>query len=255
MKKQKNAPQILPREEWPYEVPENWVWTRLSTLLSEIKNGTTIKQDKSGNGFFITRIESLQRQTIDFSRLGTIVDSNAIKENDWYKINDIALSHINSAEQVGKTAIITETMLPLVHGMNLLRLRFVSQLAPHYFYYYSQSFQYRDAVLQRINMAVNQVSINQKQIGSIELPLPPLPEQQRIIARIESLFAKLDAAAEKLRRICVGNDVRISQCVGEIDLVKKSILARAFRGLLGTNDPKEESAERWLKEKNSQSKT
>ena len=37
-------------------------------------------------------------------------------------------------------------------------------------------------------MAVNQVSINQKQVGDIEFPIPPLAEQQRIVDRIESLF-------------------------------------------------------------------
>ena len=63
----------------------------------------------------------------------------------------------------------------------------------------------------------------------------------------ETVPEKLDAAAEKLRNICVGKEARISQCVGEIDLVKKSILARAFRGKLGTNDPKEKSAAGLLK--------
>lgn len=34
---------LVPAEEQPYEVPENWVWVRLGSLLKEIKNGTTIK--------------------------------------------------------------------------------------------------------------------------------------------------------------------------------------------------------------------
>lgn len=212
---------LVPDVEQPYRLPENWGWVYLSGLLREIKNGTTIKQDKSGIGYSVTRIESLQNQTIDSDRLGTIVDSEAIKETDWYIAGDIALSHINSVEHVGKTALITEGMLPLVHGMNLLRLRFFNALIPQFFQYYSQTFQYKEQIRVRINMAVNQVSINQKQIGSIEFPLPPLAEQQRIVDRIEGLFAKLDEAKEKAQAVVDGYEDR-----------RAAILHKAFTGEL-----------------------
>ena len=218
---EKLAQALVPDVEQPYRVPDNWGWVYLSGLLREIKNGTTIKQNKSGIGYSVTRIESLQNQTIDFDRLGTIVDSEAIKETDWYIAGDIALSHINSAEHVGKTALITEGMLPLVHGMNLLRLRFFNALIPQFFQYYSQTFQYKEQIRARINMAVNQVSINQKQIGSIEFPLPPLTEQQRIVDRIESLFAKLDEAKEKAQTVVDGFEDR-----------KAAIMHKAFTGEL-----------------------
>lgn len=208
---------LVPAEEQPYEVPENWVWVRLGSLLKEIKNGTTIKQDKSGNGFSVTRIESLQNQTIDLMRVGTILETEKIKETDWYKSGDITLSHINSIEHVGKTALITDAMLPLVHGMNLLRLRFFEIYTPDLFQLYSQTYQYKNEIRSRINMAVNQVSINQKQLSSLEIPLPPLSEQQRI----EELFAKLDEAKERLQEVVDSFAVR-----------KAAILHKAFTGEL-----------------------
>lgn len=213
---------LIPESEQPYKVPGNWCWVQLGSLLSEIKNGTTIKQDKSGIGFKVTRIESLQNQTIDFDRLGTIVNEQEIKDTDWYLAGDIALSHINSAEHVGKTALINANMLPLVHGMNLLRLRFYRECCmPLFFQYFSQSFQYKDEILSRINMAVNQVSINQKQISCLEIPLPPLPEQQRIVDRIESLFAKLDEAKQKAQ-----------DALDSFETRKAAILHKAFTGEL-----------------------
>lgn len=211
----------VPEEEWPYKLPEGWEWVRLEGIIDEFKNGTTIKQDKSGNGVSVTRIESLQNQTIDFSRLGTIVNEEEIKESDWYRVGDIALSHINSADHVGKTALITREMLPLVHGMNLLRLRFGKYLLPKLFQLYSQSLQYKEAVIERINRAVNQVSINQKQIKSIPFPLPPLEIQQQIVVNIESLFAKLDQAEEKALQTLATAETR-----------KAAILHQAFTGKL-----------------------
>lgn len=210
---------LVPDWEQPYKVPENWVWTKLASVLTEIKNGTTVKQDKSGEGYSVTRIESLQHNTIDFDRLGTIIDEFQIKETDWYIAGDVALSHINSVEHVGKTALISEDMLPLVHGMNLLRLRFNKACLPILFQYYSQSFQYKTEIISRINMAVNQVSINQKQLGTLEIPLPPLAEQQRIVDRIESLFAKLDEAKEKAQAALDSFESR-----------KAAILHQAFTG-------------------------
>lgn len=213
---------MIPESEQPYKVPGNWCWVQLGSLLSEIKNGTTIKQDKSGIGFKVTRIESLQNQTIDFDRLGTIVNEQEIKDTDWYLAGDIALSHINSAEHVGKTALINANMLPLVHGMNLLRLRFYRECCmPLFFQYFSQSFQYKEEILSRINMAVNQVSINQKQISCLEIPLPPLAEQQRIVDRIESLFAKLDEAKQKAQ-----------DALDSFETRKAAILHKAFTGEL-----------------------
>jgi len=212
---------LVPAEEQPYEVPKNWVWVRLGSLLKEIKNGTTIKQDKSGNGFSVTRIESLQNQTIDLMRVGTILETEKIKETDWYKSGDITLSHINSIEHVGKTALITDAMLPLVHGMNLLRLRFFEIYTPDLFQLYSQTYQYKNEIRSRINMAVNQVSINQKQLSSLEIPLPPLSEQQRIVEHIEELFAKLDEAKERLQEVVDSFAVR-----------KAAILHKAFTGEL-----------------------
>lgn len=219
---------LVPVEEQPYKVPENWCWVRLSALLRELKNGTTIKQDKSGTGYKVTRIESLQQQTIDFDRLGNIVDKNKIKETDWYEAGDVALSHINSAEHVGKTAVIQENMLPLVHGMNLLRLRFNDLCQPILFQLFSRSYQYKSEIRARINMAVNQVSINQKNLGTVEFPLPPINEQSRIVARIESLFAKLDEAKEKIQEVLDGADLR-----------RAAILHQAFTGRL---------TEKWRKE-------
>ena len=212
---------LVPVEEQPYKMPGNWCWVKLRVLLAEIKNGTTIKQDKSGEGYSVTRIESIQNQKIDSNRLGTIVDSNAIKETDWYQAGDIAMSHINSVDHVGKTAMITEDMLPLVHGMNLLRLRFCECCLPKYFQYFTQSYQYKDEILKRINMAVNQVSINQKQVGTLEFPLPPLAEQRRIVEQIEGLFSKLDEVKEKIECLLDSKKVRCN-----------SVLNKAFTGKL-----------------------
>lgn len=74
--------------------------------------------------------------------------------------------------------------------------------------------------------------INQKELSALTVVLPTLKDEQEEIVRIlDDMFAKEQQAKESTERV-----------LEQIDLIKKAILARAFRGELGTNDPSEESA-------------
>ena len=68
------------------------------------------------------------------------------------------------------------------------------------------------------------------------IPLPELEEQTEIIRILDDLLAKEQQAKETVEGV-----------LEQIDLIKKAILARAFRGELGTNDPSEESVMELLK--------
>ena len=69
-----------------------------------------------------------------------------------------------------------------------------------------------------------------------EIPLPEINEQTEIVRILDNLLAKEQQAKEAAEKV-----------LEQIDLTKKAILARAFRGELGTNDPSEESAVELLK--------
>lgn len=213
---------LVPKEEIPYDVPENWCWVKLGGIVNEVKNGTTIKQNKDKVGPKVTRIESVQNNKIDFSRIGYITEQEKIKDSDWYEAGDIVLSHINSIEHVGKTALIEEYYLPLIHGMNLLRIRLKKELInPKYFALYTQGYDFKSEVVDRVNRAVNQVSLNQKRLNEITIPIPPLAEQERIVNRIESLFDKVDKA------VCLVAEAREG-----FEKRRAAILERAFSGEL-----------------------
>lgn len=114
-----------------------WPIKKLGEVLSEIKNGTTAKQNKQGVGYPVTRIETVQDFSIDKDRIGFV--ELPTKEFEKYKLRcgDILFSHINSEEHLGKVAIYNGEIKNLVLGMNLLRFRAnEKQTLPHFLYYF-----------------------------------------------------------------------------------------------------------------------
>lgn len=193
---------LLPTDELQDALPLGWRRTSVGEIFVEIKNGTTATQNRDGLGLPVTRIESIQKARIELSRLGYISDyRNEIDRGFGYEIGDILFSHINSLEHVGKTAIYQGSPSPLIHGMNLLRLRTNDGVVPEFFYWQMQAEDFRSAVRQRVNAAVNQVSINQKTLRTIPLVTCPKDEQFKLAAKIQQLVSELHIARDRLATI------------------------------------------------------
>lgn len=85
--------------------------------------------------------------------------------------------------------------------------------------------------------ATAQKNINLKILNAVEMTIPPVMEQTEIVRLLDDLLAKEQQAKDTAQKV-----------LEQIDLIKKAVLARAFRGELGTNDPNEESAAELLKQ-------
>ncbi len=98
-----------------------WQTSCLGDVLATIKNGLNCKQDKSGVGQKISRIESISLASFDLSRVGYAEISESDKSKFKLIKGDILFSHINSPIHVGKTAIF-DADEDVYHGVNLLLL-------------------------------------------------------------------------------------------------------------------------------------
>ncbi len=111
----------------------------------------------------------------------------------------------------------------------------IGQIKRNYILYYLQSNIFRDIFFSNETGGVNRGNVSSKFVEIIEIPI--IDEQTEIVRILDDLFAKEQQAKEVVEAV-----------LEQIDLMKKSILALAFRGELGTNDPAEESAVELLKE-------
>lgn len=109
-------------------------------------------------------------------------------------------------------------------------------LSPYFLSYQAGSRYGKQYFLKCSKQTTNLASINSIQLKGFPVLMPTIEEQAQIVLLVDDLLAKEQQANEVAKGV-----------LEQIDLIKKSILARAFRGELGTNDPTEESAQELMK--------
>lgn len=176
-----------------YRFPIYWELVKLEDVCEFIRNGVSIRQIKGANGIPITRIETISNGIVDRDRMGYADIIDDTYEKYYLQHGDILMSHINSPIHVGKSALYESIEgEKIIHGMNLLCLRMKTGICPKYMNYLFMSEIFKDEIRPYIKNAVNQASINTRNLGGVYSPIPPYNEQQRIVTKIEELFAVLD---------------------------------------------------------------
>ena len=183
-------------------LPPGWINYKFENALSNISNGISDKQNKEKLGIPVTRIETISKSTIDTHKLG-YVNSFPEEKRDRYRLNkgDILFSHINSDIHLGKTAIFDKDE-EIYHGTNLLRLEVNKDVTtPEFIDYQCKYLRLMGIFILHAQHAVNQSSLNQKKIKSIDITLPPLPEQKLIADKLDCLLAKVDTCKARLDKV------------------------------------------------------
>ena len=118
----------------------------------------------------------------------------------------------------------------------IVRFRMIEYVDNKFFYYCLLNDETLDEVISETKGVVGQANISITQSRNLLIPIPSLEEQKEIVRILDNLLENEQKAKE------------LYDVIEHIDLMKKSILARAFRGELSTNNPDEESALELLKE-------
>ena len=159
--------------------------------------------------------------------------------NDKVQIHtgDFLFSRANTLQLVGNCVIVSNISKRLMLSDKILRLSFSVEVVPRYVLHFTRSDFYRKQIEELATGNQDGMrNIAQNQMRKVSFPIPTLAEQHEIVRILDSLLMKESAAK-----------AAAEQAIDQIDTMKKSILARAFRGELGTNDPNDEPAIELLK--------
>lgn len=204
------------------ELPEGWMWTRMSNITESMKNGIYKPRRFYGeNGTACLRMYNIEDGSIVWKNIKRMnLTREEIQEYEL-RPGDILVNRVNSRELVGKAAAIPEGMEMSVFESKNIRLRLYANYAEPIFV----SSWFRIFRRQYFNWHAQQVvgmaSINQDQVGSMPIPFAPFREQQRIVAKVDELFTKLDAGVKSLETV-----------KAQLKRYRQSVLKSAFDGEL-----------------------
>lgn len=216
---------LVPAEEQPYEVPENWVWVRLGNFIDLLRGVSYKKHDvhneKMENDCLILRGGNIIEGGLDLNADNVYVDKSLVSEAQLIRKNDIIIvSSTGSVKVIGRAGLAFYDYNDVAFGAFLTLARPKNGCNKSFVDLFFQSFLYRQSI-RELASGVNINNIRSEYITNMTFPLPPLSEQQRIVERIEELFAKLDEAKERLQEVADSFAVR-----------KAAILHKAFTGEL-----------------------
>lgn len=209
---------LVPAEEQPYEVPENWVWVRLGEVTKVVGGGTPSTSKKEyydeGNISWLSPVDLSNYNGIYISRGNKMITLEGLN-NSSAKLLPKDTVCLTSRAPIGYVAI-AEKELCTNQGFKSF-LPSPTYLAKFLYWYLKGN----KELLESKASGTTFLELSASKAATIEFPLPPLSEQQRIVERIEELFAKLDEAKERLQEVVDSFAVR-----------KAAILHRAFTGEL-----------------------
>ena len=215
---------IVPGYE-PYKIPDNWCWTTVGTVTN-IYRGVSYKKneghsEKHMNDCLVLRGGNIQEGSIDTETDNVFVNRDLVSGTQIIRKYDVIIvSSTGSKKVIGRAGISFSDYSDVAFGAFLTLVRANDYIYKPFIAYYLQSDIYRNRI-RTLASGVNINNIRNEYITETPLSLPPLPEQQRIVERIESLFSKLDEAKEKAQEVIDSFEIR-----------KAAILHKAFSGEL-----------------------
>lgn len=217
-------------------VDDNWENSTLSKIVSGLKYGSSEKCDYDNNGTPVLRIPNIGEGVIDFSDLKYMQSELDNSSHEVFE-NDILIIRSNgSRDLVGRCAIVPKLEQRYAYASFLIRIKASDKVLPKYLVRYINSSMAREQLFAKAKSSSGIHNINSKELGGIRINVPSIEEQTEILKIIEPLIKK---------ELDVKNIAE--QVIENVAELKKSILAKAFRGELDTNNPEEESAIELLK--------
>ena len=227
------------------QLPEGWVWTTLGTV-AELKGGLTKGQKRAAGvrtrSVPYLRVANVQRGWLDLAQMKSIEATDGEIEELRLRRGDVLFNEGGDRDKLGR-GWVWEDQLPLcIHQNHVFRARIREDvLHPKLLSWYGNSIgqnYFQSEGKQTTNLA----SINLTKLAALPVPIPPLAEQDRIVAEVE-------------RRLSIADEVAASVGLGltRADRLRQAVLKRAFEGKLVRQDPNDEPAsvllERILKER------
>ncbi|WP_405351406.1 restriction endonuclease subunit S [Fusobacterium animalis] len=227
---------MVPVDEQPYKLPDNWVWVRLGEVVEV--NPNKIKIDIGENEL----VDFIPMKNVSESS-PEIIEKNFEKFKDLQKgytqfiKNDILFAKITPCMENGKAAIISDLKEKIGYGSTEFHiLRSTKIINNKLLYNFLKQKGFREDARYNMTGSVGFRRVPTEFMKCYPFPLPPLEEQEEIVRILDEVLENENKVKELL------------ELEERIDILEKSILNKVFKGELGTQNSSDEPAIELLKE-------
>ena len=188
IKRDKPLPPIAD-EEKPFELPVGWEWVRMGWLGESFDYGSSQKSVDDSAAVPILRMGNIQGGRVVMNNLKYLKDVQGELPYLVLREGDLLFNRTNSYELVGKTGLFEGCLREVTFASYLIRIRLMHALVnPEYINAYMNTRDCRENEIEPdLTQQTGQANYNGTKLKSIRVPLPPLPEQSRIVTRVTAL--------------------------------------------------------------------
>ncbi len=177
IKKEKPMPEIA-EDEVPFEIPMSWKWVR---FLSVVNIATNLAQPSQHLEYMHIAPDNIEKATGHLLECHTVKEDKVTSANHLFREGQIIYSKIRP--------LLRKTVIAPFDGLCSADMYpLVTTLDTKYVLYYMLSDGFNTQVAEVMSSRVKMPKINQNELMQVLLPLPPLAEQKRIVAKLEDLL-------------------------------------------------------------------
>lgn len=206
---------------------ESWEVRTLDSVCSSIFDGDHMPPPKAESGIPFLVISNVNTGHLTFENTRFVPQEyyDTLSDTRKPQLGDVLYTLVGSFG----IPVVVNSKRPFCFRRHMALLRPID-VSPQFLWYILQTPEMYDKA-SSIATGTAQLTVPIKGLRAMTIPRPNIAEQVEIVRILDGFFAREQSAKEAAEAV-----------LDQIDLMKKSILARAFRGELGTNDPSEESA-------------
>ncbi|RLA05464.1 MAG: hypothetical protein DRQ47_01140 [Gammaproteobacteria bacterium] len=185
-------------EQVLYELPEGWVWENLTDVTRIGAERGFVPEVNDGKAPFIGMSNIDQDTGLDSEY--ELRDFESVRKGyTKFQKNAVLLAKITPCTENNKTA--------LIQGINggyatteVYPIHSLPKTYPHYLLQFLRSPSIRELLVSKMEGATGRQRVPTDAVSSLKIPLPPLSEQKRIVAKLDALFTRIDSASSHLQQ-------------------------------------------------------
>lgn len=219
IKKPKPLPPIS-ESEVPFDIPENWVWCRLGEIIYDTEGGKSPNCKNvpaTGDEWGVIKTTAVQEMIFLENENKILPEKFSVNPKHVIEEGDVLITRAGPKNRVGIVCCVENLTIKLILSDKTIRILHNKDFVNSKFMALSLNSPLIKPIIERkmTGMADSQVNISQDNMKGFMIPLPPLSEQQRIVAKLDELMQYCDELEESIKASQQQNELLLQQVLRE----------------------------------------